>query len=208
MTASGNEPALEGARTEIRELARAFAERAEPVVRAALTRRLDALLEAHATWFGDLREDAAAAFRASAGEAIDAGAAGVRERLGAEDVWLQPYTAPGVVHRPEHGWEGSLPEFVSGFLKRFSRHDRGPELHGLDDPSNRVWVALLSAARSLDPVLGEFGLAPSSTPDLGGGHYGLAPKTAAQLDPTGELARLWKRYRLVYARYAALSARG
>ena len=206
MATSGNEPALEAARGEIAELARAFADRAGPVVEDALTRRLEALVEAHPERFGELRPEASAAFRASTAQAVVAGAALVSARLRAEDVWLEPYTAPGVVHRPEQGWEGSLPEFVSGFLKRFTRRDTGPVLGELDDPANRVWIALLSAARSLDPALREFGLEPSSTPDLGGGHYGLAPKTAAQLDPTGELSRLWRRYRLAFERYSALSA--
>jgi hypothetical protein len=93
---------------------------------------------------------------------------------------------------------------VSSTLHRFASRDDEPRLGELDDPSNRIWVAISSAARALDPVLQEFGLPPSSTPDLGGGHYGLQPRTLAQLDPTGTLARLWRRYALVYRRYAAL----
>jgi hypothetical protein len=95
---------------------------------------------------------------------------------------------------------------MAGLLRRLGGADPEVAIGELDDPSNRIWVAVSSAARALDPVLAEFGLQPSSAPDLGGGHYGIQPKTAAQLDPTGGLVRLWKRYVLAYRRYAALEA--
>jgi hypothetical protein len=105
----------------------------------------------------------------------------------------------------EAGWDGALPEWLSNALRRFTRAPRRPAIDDLDDPGNRIWIALLAAAKALDPVLAEFGLSPSSVPDLGGGHYGIQPRTAEQLDPSGELVRLWRRYRLAYQRYLALA---
>jgi len=67
-----------------------------------------------------------------------------------------------------------------------------------------VWILFLAAAKPLDPVLEEFGLSPSVIPNLGGGNYGLGPRNAAQLDPSGTLARLWNRYRIAYEQYRAL----
>ena len=205
MAGPANAAALEGARSEIVELSERFSEQAGPVVHAALERRLEALLHARREWFGALAPDVAHAFRETAQRALDLGTEGVCARLRQPDLWLQPHTAPGVVRGPEHGWDGMAPEWITGFLRRFTRRQDERVLAELDDPGNRVWVALLSAAKPLDPVLREFGLEASSTPELGGGHYGIQPRTAAQLDPSGTLERLWKRYRLVYERYAALS---
>lgn len=205
MADSGNEAALEGARAEIVSLAAEFRAAAGPVLDAALRRRLEALVRARRAWHEAMSPEVRSAFEDAAGRAILAGVREVDRRLAVEDVWFQPFTAPGVVRRPETGWDGMVPEWISGFLRRFTRREDAPTLGDLDDPGNRVWVALLSAATPLDPVLQEFGLEPSSIPNLGGGHYGLQPRTAPLLDPSGVLARLWKRYRLVYERYTALA---
>lgn len=205
MTRSSDQAALAGARAEVFAIAEVFRRTAPSIVEADLRRRIEALLEARRVWADGLEPRARGALGQAIDEAITAGARDVDRRLAAEDVWLQPFTAPGIVHRPETGWDATLPEWIGGFLRRFTRRQDRPVLEDLDDPSNRVWVALLSAARPLDPVLEGFGLAPSDIPDLGGGHYGIQPRTAAQLDPGGELVRLWKRYRLAHERYAALS---
>lgn len=175
MTRSGNQAALEGARTEVLAAAREFTRAAGPIVAAALGRRVRALLETDRR--ARLSPELRPALDEAAARAIAAGVRGVERRLADPDVWLRPLTAPGV---------------VTG-------------LGELDDPGNRVWVALLAAATPLDPVLEEFGLPPDPAPNLGGGHYGLQPRTAAQLDPSGALVRTWRRYRNAYARYAALT---
>ena len=205
MARSGNQAALEGARAEILAVAAQFRAAAGPIVDAALRRRIQALGRSRREWHERMSPEAGSVFEDAADRAIRAGTREVERRLALEDVWFQPFTAPGVVRRPETGWDGMAPEWITGFLRRFTRQQDTPTLGELDDPGNRVWVALLSAATPLDPVLEELGLAPSSIPKLGGGHYGLQPRTAAQLDPTGVLLRLWKRYRLVHDRYAALA---
>ncbi|MGZ8636570.1 MAG: hypothetical protein ACXWX2_06290 [Actinomycetota bacterium] len=204
MARTSDEAARKGARAEVVATASEFALASEPIVVAALRRRIEALLEARPEWFGALSPDVAGALREAADRAIARGAANAAKRLADPELWLEPMTAPGVSPNPGAGWDGELPAWFTGLLGRFTRR-QAPELGSLDDPGHRIWVALLLAARPLDPVLEEFGLAPSSTPDLGGGHYGLQPKTAAQLDPSGTLGRLWKRYRLAYGRLAALS---
>jgi hypothetical protein len=198
---SGGEAALEGARTEIGAIAAEFARAAEPILRGALQRRLGTLLESRAAWRGSLRPADAEAFTSATERAISTGAAEVASRLGDIEVWLSPLTAPGIRGRTE-GWDSMIPEWLHSILRRFTRGEE-PALGDLDDPSNRIWIALLSAAKPLDPVLREFGLEPS-TPGLGGGHYRLQPRTAAQLDPSGTLVSIWRRYRHAYQRYAEL----
>ena len=69
-----------------------------------------------------------------------------------------------------------------------------------------MWIALLAAAKPLDPVLEEFGLAPSEIPDLGGGNFDLAPRNAQELDTAGRDVRSsWKAYRAAYERYHVLT---
>ena len=136
---------------------------------------------------------------------IAAGEAETRRRLEPEDVWLQPLVAPGMDERTA-GWDTSLPDWLTSLLQRFSPKTQRPEVDALDDPGNRIWLSLLAAARPLDPVLEEFGLEGSAAPAFGGGRYGLQPKTAEQLDPSGELTRLWRRYRLAHRRYEALAS--
>jgi hypothetical protein len=63
---------------------------------------------------------------------------------------------------------------------------------------------LLNAADPLDQVLVDFGFQPSFVPDPGGGHFGLQPQTAEELDPRGELQALWNRYLESFERLANL----
>jgi hypothetical protein len=194
----------EGARAELRAIATEFCRAAGPATDAALHSRLQALVEAEAEWFEAIEPAEQAAFRVAADRAIANAVAEVERRLAEEDLWLDPLTAPGWVPATESGWNTELPEWVIGFLRLLSRKDTRPRLNELDDPANRVWILFLAAAKPLDPVLEEFGLPPSEIPNLGGGNYGLSPRNAAQLDPSGTLARLWNRYRIAYEQYRAL----
>jgi hypothetical protein len=204
MDRASDDEALDRARLEIGDLADAFRAAAAPALRSALERRLEALLEVRATWWDGLGDGLRRAFRSAADGAIDAGVDDSLRRLEDPDVWLSPLVAPGVETGWEAGWDASFPTWIHGVIRRLSPRRSGPRVEALDDPGNRIWLALVASARPLDPVLEEFGLAPESAPSLGGGRYGLQPKTAEQLDPSGELSRLWGRYRLAHHRFAAL----
>jgi hypothetical protein len=205
MATPADEEALDRARLEIGDLADAFRAAAEPALRSTLQRRLEALMEARRSWWGRLDPDVREAFRAAADRAIDLGVGTSLRRLEDPDVWLSPLVAPGFGSDAEVGWDASFPSWVHGLIRRLSPRRSWPRVESLDDPGNRIWLALVASARPLDPVLEEFGLEPSSVPSLGGGRYGLQPKTTEQLDPTGELSRLWGRYRLAHQRFVALS---
>jgi hypothetical protein len=181
-----------------------FRRTAAPALDAALGWRLESLVQARAEWFGAMKPEVQIAFRAAAGQALALAVAEIDRRLADDELWLDPLTAPGLARAREQGWNSDLPEWFIGIVRLLSPKKTGPELGDLDDPGNRVWVALLSAAKPLDPVLEEFGLPPAQAPDIGGGNYGLAPPSAPQLDSSGTLARLWKRYRAAYARYRML----
>jgi hypothetical protein len=181
-----------------------FRRTAVPALDAALRWRLESLIQARAGWFGTLKPEVQDAFRAAAGQAVTLAVAEIDRRLADDELWLDPLTAPGLAQEPHHAWEPDLPGWLVGIVRLLAPKQRGSEVGDLDDPRNRVWVALLSAAKPLDPVLEEFGLVPAEVPDIGGGSYGLAPPSAPQLDSSGTLARLWKRYRAGYARYRML----
>ena len=204
MGGSVGDEALERARFEIADLADAFRVTAAPALSEALARRLDALIEARRDWWDRLGDDVRDGFRAATDGAMRNGVDEAMRRLEDEDVWLHPLVAPGVdVQRV--GWDASFPAWLHTLVRRLAPTRREPLLEALDDPGNRIWLGLVVAARPIDPVLEEFGLAPSGVPSLGGGHYGIAPKTVEQLDPRGDLLRIWRRYRLAYQRYAALA---
>jgi hypothetical protein len=128
----------------------------------------------------------------------------VAARVADPELWLSPLVIPGGVPEPNRGWNDLNVAGLTGLLRRLARRMEHEDLGGLADANHRVWVALLSAAKPLDPVLREFGLPPSEVPNPGGGHYGLQPTSAAVLDPSGTLERIWGRFRPVYARYLAL----
>lgn len=206
MARSGNEEALEAARAEILGLAEDFAAAAGPILRTTLERRVEALLATHRDVREGLRGDDGAALEKGIERAIDVGVRTVLDRLADPDIWLSPSTTLGGPGGSEPGWDAAMPEWLITILRRLGRGaPRRPPLAELDEATNRVWVALLNAATPLDAVLKEFGLRPSTSPDPGGGHFGIQPRTAVQLDPTGLLVRLWKRYRPAYERYAALA---
>jgi hypothetical protein len=158
---------------ELTVLGRQFAEAAEPLLVAALERATEGLAVANAERLDGLNEESREAFRRAVTAAIRQGAGDAARSVADEEVWLEPSVNP----------------------------DQGPERR-LDHPANRAWIRLTKGAAPLDPVMGEFGLAPSATPDPGGGHYGLQPRSAAELDPRGALTRLWEMYWRTYRRIA------
>jgi hypothetical protein len=171
---------ITSARAEVISVAGEFAETARRTVETALTRAMERLVVRYADWFNRLDDRTATALRDAVHRTIQRSAVRVGDRLKDPDMWL----SPSVV--------------VDG--------DPQPRL---DEPANRVWIALLNAADPLDPVLTEFGLQPSDVQDRGGGHFGLQPKTAGELDPRGTLAGLWGKYRRLYEAYRkALRAPG
>jgi hypothetical protein len=167
----GHGNVTEQGRRELAVLGRRFAETARPLLEAALERAAEALAVTNAEALDRLNEDSREAFRRAVDGAIRQGAREAARAAAEEDIWLQPSIEPG-----------------------------GGPARRLDDPSNRVWIRLSRAAAALDPVLGEFGFRPSPTADPGGGHHGLQPRTAAELDPRGRLTRLWDSYVRTYRR--------
>jgi hypothetical protein len=163
---------------------------------------MEGLIAARAAWFNELDAESAAALRKAADDAIRRSAADIGERLRDEEIWLRPTVL--VEERFEQGgwrWELGLFDFVRTLVSRSRPARPDPQL---DNPVNRAWILLLNAADPLDGVLVEFGLRPSALPDPGGGHFGLQPRTLAQLDPTGALAELWARYGKLFRGYARL----
>jgi hypothetical protein len=176
-----------------------------PAIAAVLLARLERLVASEPEWHAALSDEVRAAFDDATERAIGQGAAEVEARL-TEDVWLDPLVAPGVRRSPGFSWEGDLPEWLISILRALTPRRSEERLGELDDVGNRVWIALLAAAKPLDPVLEEFGLAPSEIPDLGGGNFGLAPRNAQELDTAGRHVRSsWNAYRAAYERYHVLT---
>ena len=143
-----------------------------------------------------------AGLKAAVEAAVVRGVGEALGRLRGPDLWLAPLTAPDLRPPAAPGSRLGVPEWIA----RLGRGDREPpELGELDEPSNRVWVAISAAAKPLDPVLEEFGFR-SEGHRLGGGTFGIAARTLPQLDPSGAIAQRWKRYRAAYGRLAALAA--
>jgi hypothetical protein len=134
--------------------------------------------------------------------AIRSGVAQVLERLRDPEIWLAPLTAPNLVVVKKEGWPTWLPE---PFARLLARRQREPAALGeIDDPSNRIWVAVCAASAPLDAVLEEFGFRPGR-PRIGGGRFDVGPRTLPRLDPTGGLRGPWRRYRDAYRRLSALT---
>ena len=74
----------------------------------------------------------------------------------------------------------------------------------LADPGNRIGIAIGSAGPSIDPVRAEFGFEPSSRRRIGGGRFGVGPRTLPALDPSGVLRQRWDRYIGALERYEDL----
>src|SRR5215510_5647980 len=193
---------LESAREAVLAESERFVEELDPALRQSLASGFDRLRLEQADHVGRMDQATRAALDVAVERAGELGVADVLKRLRSPEIWLAPLTAPHLVSRRETGWPQWVPDWLA---KAFGGGDDRPELGDLDDPSNRIWVAISSAARPLDPVLEEFGFEPGR-PRLGGGRFGIQPRSLPQLDPTGNLVLRWVRYRAAYGRLAALNA--
>lgn len=198
----GTFAALDDARAAVLAEGARFVEALEPILAKSLGVGFERLTIAQRGQVEPLDERSRATLEEAVARANRAGVDAVLDRLRAPDVWLAPLTAPDLPPRPAVGWPGWLPERVARMLDR-----TGPErvqLGDLDDPSNRVWVAISGCAGPLDEILEEFGFRPGR-PRIGGGRFDVGPRTLVRLDPSGELRGPWKRYRTAYERLVALT---
>ena len=193
---------LEAAREAVLAEAEAFVQELEPALRASLEAGFERLLLDQPEHTARMDAPTHQALDAGVDRAADVGVADVLRRLREPEVWLAPLTAPDLLPRRESGWPHWVPEWAAKVL---GGGHGAPELGALDEPSNRIWVAISSAAKPMDPVLEEFGFEPGR-PRLGGGRFGIQARSLPQLDPTGNLGLRWVRYRAAYGRLAALNA--
>ena len=193
---------LEAARAALLEEAERFVEELEPVLGASLHAGFERLRLAQAGHVGRLDGPTLEAMEDAAGRAIELGVAETVQRLRSPEIWLSPLTAPELPPRTDPARPLGLPEWVA----RLGGPAReGSALGRLDEMTNRIWVAISASAKPLDPVLEEFGFRPERR-RLGGGSFGISPRTLPQLDPSGAIGRRWKRYRAAYERLTALAA--
>jgi hypothetical protein len=193
---------LEAARAALLEEAERFVEELEPVLGASLHAGFERLRLAQVGHVGRLDGPTLEALEDAAGRAIELGVAETVERLRSPEIWLSPLTAPELPPRTDPARPLGLPEWVA----RLGGPAReGSALGRLDEMTNRIWVAISASAKPLDPVLEEFGFRPERR-RLGGGSFGISPRTLPQLDPSGAIGRRWKRCRAAYERLTALAA--
>ena len=178
-----------------------FVEELEPVLRASLRAGFVRLTLAQAGHAGRMDEPTRAALDDAVQRGIEIGVGQTVQRLRSPEIWLSPLTAPELPPRTDPARPLGLPEWVAR-LGGSARE--GPALGRLDEMTNRIWVAISAAAKPLDPVLEEFGFRPERR-RLGGGSFGVSPRTLPQLDPSGAIGQRWKRYRAAYERMAALA---
>lgn len=193
---------LEAAREAVLDEGGRFVHDLEPILRESLRAGFERLCVRQADQVGRLDPGTRASLDAAVDRSIALGAGQALERLRPPDIWLAPLTAPDLPERHEWMWPGWVPEWVAGL---FRVGGRPPALGDLDDPSNRIWIAICSAAKPLDPVLEEFGFRPERR-RIGGGSFGIAARSLPQLDPSGALGQRWRRYRAAYERLSALAA--
>jgi hypothetical protein len=193
---------LEAAREAVLTEGERFIEELEPILPECLRAGFERLCARQADQMGRLDPGTRASLDAVVGRAIALGAEQALERLRPPDIWLAPLTAPDLPPRHEWMWPGWIPEWVARLFRGGSGR---PSLGDLDDPSNRIWVAISSAAKALDPVLEEFGFRPDRM-RMGGGSFGVAARSLPQLDPSGSLGQRWRRYRAAYERLSTLAA--
>ena len=193
---------LEAAREAVLAEAEGFVAELEPALRDSLAAGFQRLLNERVLHGGGMDEPTLEALEAAVDRAAQVGVDDVLRRLREPEIWLAPLTAPDLLPRRESGWPHWVPEWVAKVLG--GGHET-PGLGPLDEASNRIWVAISSAARPIDPVLEEFGFEPGR-PRLGGGRFGIQPRSLPQLDPSGGLGRRWVRYRDAFERLASLAA--
>jgi hypothetical protein len=193
---------LEAARANVLAEAERFVDELEPLLGPSLHAGFERLRLAQPGHVGRLDGPTLAALEDAVGRAIELGVGETVERLRSPEIWLSPLTAPELPPRSDSARPLGLPEWVA----RLGGPAReGPSLGRLDEMTNRVWVAISAAAKPVDPVLEEFGFRPERR-RLGGGSFGVSPRTLPQLDPSGTLGQRWKRYRAAYERLTALAA--
>ena len=193
---------LEAARRGVLVEGERFVEELEPVLGASLRAGFVRLTFAQAGHAGRMDEPTRAALDEAVQRAIEIGVAQTVQRLRPPEIWLSPLTAPELPPRTDPARPLGLPEWVArlgGSVRE------GSALGRLDEMTNRIWVAISAAAKPLDPVLEEFGFRPERR-RLGGGSFGVSPRTLPQLDPSGAIGQRWKRYRAAYERLTALAA--
>ncbi|HJS26187.1 MAG TPA: hypothetical protein VJ913_03565 [Actinomycetota bacterium] len=196
---------LERAREAVVAEGAAFAEELEPILAASLRRGFERLCLEQADLVSGFDPGTRAALDPAVGRAVDAGAAAVVDRLRSPEIWLAPLTAPELVVIEHAGWPTWMPESFARIL-RPRRRDLA-SLGELDDPGNRVWVAICGASAPVDSVLEEFGFRHARR-RIGGGRFDVGPRTLPRLDPSGVLQRRWKRYRSAFDRMSELAAEG
>jgi hypothetical protein len=193
---------LDDARAAVLAEGARFVEELEPILADSLRHGFERLCVAQAAQLARSNASTMAALDDAVARAVRASVDAAIARLRAPDVWLAPLTAPDLPPRRPFGWPGWFPEWVARILDR-----AGPErveLGDLDDPSNRVWVAISGCSGPLDDVLEEFGFRPGR-PRIGGGRFDVGPRTLPRLDPSGVLRGPWKRYRIAYELLVALT---
>ena len=193
---------LEAARANVLEEAERFVEELEPVLGPSLHAGFERLRVAQAGHVARLDGSTLAALEDAVRRAIELGVAQTLDRLRSPEIWLSPLTAPELPPRTDPTHSLGMPEWVAR-LGASARE--GSTLGRLDEMTNRIWVAISATAKPLDPVLEEFGFRPERR-RLGGGSFGVSPRTLPQLDPSGAIGRRWRRYRAAYERMAALAA--
>jgi hypothetical protein len=194
---------LEAVREGVLAEAERFVEELEPILGASLRSGFERLTIGQADHASRMDDRTRIALEAAVGRATEIGVAAVLERLRPPEIWLAPLTAPDLHVRDGPGWPAWLPAWAARMLGG-GRNER-TSLGNLDDPSNRIWIAISSAPKPLDPVLEEFGFRPGRR-RIGGGSFGIAARTLPQLDPSGALGQRWRRYRAAFERLSALAA--
>jgi hypothetical protein len=194
---------LEAVRDAVLAEAQRFVEELEPILGVSLRSGVERLTIAQADHASRMDERTRIALEAAVGRATEIGVAAALERLRPPEIWLAPLTVPDLHVRDGPGWPAWLPAWAARMLGG-GRNER-TSLGNLDDPSNRIWIAISSAAKPLDPVLEEFGFRPGRR-RIGGGSFGIAARTLPQLDPSGALGQRWRRYRAAFERLSALAA--
>ena len=192
---------LEDVRESVLAQAERFVGELGPILGESLRTGFARLQIAQADLVQRLDERTRGALDEAVGRAIELGVSDTVGRLRGPDLWLAPLTAPDLAPRTDPARPLGMPEWIARLGRSASER---PSLGALDEMSNRIWIAISASAKPLDPVLEEFGFRPERR-RLGGGSFGVAPRTLPQLDPSGALGRRWKRYRAAYERLLALA---
>ena len=194
---------LERAREAVVAEGAAFATELEPVLSRSLRSGFDRVCTDQSDLVARLDPGTRSALGPAVDRAIEAGVAAVVGRLRSPEIWLAPLTAPDLVVVKEEGWPTWVPE---AFTRLLRPPRRGTATLGeLDDPSNRIWVAICGASGPLDAVLEEFGFRHARR-RIGGGRFDVGPRTLPRLDPSGVLQLRWRRYRSAFDRMTALAS--